>query len=84
MRGAGLPTLTLCRGVSDVAARRLACELDVMVVPSESPEVDETLIDEMLKLSPEQRLELHDQMLETALELRRGFAQVQQANHPAA
>ncbi len=35
--------------------------------------VDCTLIDEMLKLSPEERLQLNDRMIQTILELRNGF-----------
>ena len=36
--------------------------------------VDLTLIDAMLRLSPEERLELNDRMAATATELRAGFA----------
>ena len=46
----------------------------------ERPEVDETLIDEMLKLTPMERLRLHDRMVASARELRRGFEKVRDAN----
>lgn len=40
-------------------------------------EVDMTLIEEMRRLSPQERLELHDRMLATALELRHAFRELQ-------
>lgn len=48
-----------------------------------SPEVDETLIDEMLKLTPLERLRLHDRMVATARELRAGFEKVRSADDSA-
>jgi len=39
-----------------------------------APEVDVTLIDAMLRLSPEERLHLNDRMLRLTEELRRAFA----------
>ena len=44
-------------------------------------EVDETLIDEMLKLTPLERLQLHDRMVATARELRAGYEQVRDADN---
>lgn len=38
------------------------------------PMVDGTLIDEMLRLTPEERLRQNDRMLRTIWELRDGFA----------
>ena len=54
---------------------RLAMAADV-----EQVEADETLIDEMLKLSPLERLRLHDRMVATARALREGYEQVRDAD----
>lgn len=60
-----------------------SCDSFIVSNKDERSEVDETLIDEMLKLSPLERLELHDRMVATARELRRGFEQVRDANDTA-
>ncbi len=43
-----------------------------------APEVDPTLIAEMLRLTPEQRVDQNDQMLAMIEELRRGLAPAQE------
>jgi hypothetical protein len=49
--------------------------------PDDTPVVDGTLIDEMLRLTPEERLRQNDRMVRTVEELRNGFA-AQRAHEP--
>jgi len=48
---------------------------------SSVPEVDIALIDEILQLTPEERLRLNDRTIAAIEELRRGLAQ--RSDHPA-
>ena len=55
-------------------AREMASETDALLAG-----IDVTLIDEMLRLTPEERIELNDRMRTTVEELRRGFGAIDHA-----